>query len=67
MAIFFLFPPKKLFEKKSNKISKKPENYADFKTVEKVAKNAHTKSYMETNLINMSKSGKSIFPSHFCQ
>jgi hypothetical protein len=31
--------------KKINKISKNPEFYADFRTVEKVAKNAHTKSY----------------------
>ncbi len=53
--------PKKLFLKKSNKISKNAEFYADFRTVEKVAKNAHTKSYKETNLINMSKSGNSTF------
>jgi hypothetical protein len=26
------------------------EFYADFRTVEKVAKNAHTKSYKETNI-----------------
>ncbi len=50
--------------KKSNKISKNAEFYADFRTVEKVAKNALTKSYTETNLMNMSKSGKSTFFHH---
>jgi hypothetical protein len=32
--------------------------------VEKVAKNAHTKSYKETNLMNMGKGGKSTFFHH---
>jgi hypothetical protein len=35
---------KNYFWKKSNYISKNAEFYADFKTVEKLAKNARTKS-----------------------
>jgi hypothetical protein len=43
--------------KKQMRYQKTQKFFADFRTVEKVAKNAHTKSYKETNLINMSKSG----------
>ncbi len=50
--------------KKLSKISKNAEFYADFRTVEIVAKNAHIKSYKETNLMNMRKSGKSTFFHH---
>jgi hypothetical protein len=58
-------PRKIIFEKiKYSKISKNAEFYADFRTVEKVAKNAHTKSSKETYLMNMSKSGKSKFFHH---
>jgi hypothetical protein len=48
-----------------NQISyQKMQNFDDFKTVEKVAKNAHRKSYKETNLMNIRKSGKSTFFRH---
>ena len=56
--------PKKLFLKKIKLYIKNAELYADFRTVEKVAKNAHIKSYKETNLMNMGKSEKSTFFHH---
>jgi hypothetical protein len=58
-------PSKKFVAKQIKQDIKNAEFYADFKTVEKVAKNAHTKSHKETNLMNVSKSGKSTFFHHF--
>jgi hypothetical protein len=46
-------------QKSSEILKKRYIFYADFRTVEKVAKNAHTQSYKETNLMNMSTGGKS--------
>ena len=45
-------------------MSKNAEFYADFKSVEKVLKNAHTKSLSITNLMNISKSEKSAYFRH---
>jgi hypothetical protein len=59
-----LRPPKNFSKQIKQDIKKNAELYADFRTVEKVAKNAHTKSYKETNLLNMSKSGKRTFFHH---
>ncbi len=49
---------------KFNIYLEKAEFYADFRMVEMLQKNALTKSYKETNLTNMSKSGKSTFIHH---
>jgi hypothetical protein len=43
---------------------KKAEFFADFRTAKKLQKNAHRKSYKESNVMNMSKSGKSTIFHH---
>jgi hypothetical protein len=56
---------KKIFWKKSKKVSKNAEFCADFESVEKVVKKCAKKEVIsKTSLTNMSKSEKSAFFRH---
>jgi hypothetical protein len=50
--------------KKSKKVPKNAELHADFKSVEKDFKNVTKRLISKTNLMNMSKSGKSAYFYH---
>ena len=56
-----IWPLKKIFLKKSKKVSKNAEFYTDFESVEKVVKKCAKKVISKTSLTNMSKSEKSAF------
>ncbi len=53
-----------MFLKKSEKVSKNAEFYADFESVEKVVKKCAKKSYKQNKFDDMSKREKSAFFRH---
>ena len=59
-----IWPNKKIFVKKSKKVSKNAEFHADFESVEKVVKNAQKKVTSKTSFTNMSKSEKRAYFRH---
>ncbi len=59
-----IWPKKKYFFEKSEKVSKNAEFHADFESVEKIAKKCTKKVISKTSLKNMSKSEKSAFFRH---